>query len=211
MDVRSTLGDQLQSARALGAAPQERRAGAVDRPNRAGAANARADRRHAAGDLDILEEWAAAYTAAEDGLHFSSLGIMVTYPWRGIVAVRRADEDSDEPVDELVLREDYTRQIRNPLLRFLHGQAYGRTRLPLYAGLEDRATSCSPNPRHRGPAKFSSARGDDRRPAGREQHGQPGKLGQRGIAQRSETSAMFCSSSTGEPEHHKAPGATLRS
>ncbi|MBK9715676.1 MAG: hypothetical protein IPO81_31005 [Kouleothrix sp.] len=87
---------------------------------------------------NILEEWAAAYTAAEDGLHFSSLGIMVTYPWRGIVAVRRADEDSDEPVDELVLREDYTRQIRNPLLRFLHGQAYGRTRLPLYAGLEDR-------------------------------------------------------------------------
>ena len=41
-------------------------------------------------------------------------------------------------MDELLLREDYTRQIRNPLLRFLHGQAYGRTKLPLYAGLQDR-------------------------------------------------------------------------
>src|SRR5437879_4282121 len=49
-----------------------------------------------------------------------------------------ADWCSDELMDELLLREDYTRQIRNPLLRFLHGQAYGRRKLPLYAGLQDR-------------------------------------------------------------------------
>jgi hypothetical protein len=87
---------------------------------------------------NILEEWAAAYTPAEDGLRFSSLGIALTYPWAGIGAIRRVDEDSDEPMDELLLKEDYTRQIRNPVLRFLHAQAYGRTKLPLYAGLEDR-------------------------------------------------------------------------
>ena len=87
---------------------------------------------------NILEEWAAAYTPAEDGLRFASLGVALTYPWAGIGAVRRVDEDSDEPVDELLLKEDYTRQIRNPLLRFLHSQAYGRTKLPLYAGLENR-------------------------------------------------------------------------
>jgi hypothetical protein len=37
-----------------------------------------------------------------------------------------------------VLNQDYTGQVRNRLLRFLHAQAYGRTRLPIYAGVEDR-------------------------------------------------------------------------
>lgn len=87
---------------------------------------------------NILEEWASAYTPAEDGLRFTSLGLALTYPWAGISAIQRVDEDSDEPVDEVVFKEDYTRQIRNPILRFLHGQAYGRTKLPLYAGLANR-------------------------------------------------------------------------
>jgi hypothetical protein len=87
---------------------------------------------------NIFEEWSAAYTLTDAGLRFASLGIDLTYPWAGIDAIRRVDDDSDEPLDELLLREDYTRQIRNPLLRFLHGQAYGRKKLPLYAGLEDR-------------------------------------------------------------------------
>jgi hypothetical protein len=87
---------------------------------------------------NILEEWAAAYTPTDAGLRFASLGVDLTYPWVGIGAIRRVDDDADEPMDELLLREDYTRQIRNPLLRFLHGQAYGRTKLPLYAGLQDR-------------------------------------------------------------------------
>jgi hypothetical protein len=85
---------------------------------------------------NILEEWAAAYTPTEDGLHFASLGVDLTYPWAGIDAIHRVDDDADESIDELLLRD--TRQIRNPLLRFLHGQAYGRKKLPLYAGLQDR-------------------------------------------------------------------------
>ncbi len=87
---------------------------------------------------NILEEWAAAYTPTDSGLRFASLGIDLVYPWSGIGAIQQLDEDSDEPMDELLLREDYTRQIRNPVLRFLHGQAYGRRKLPLYAGLQER-------------------------------------------------------------------------
>jgi hypothetical protein len=87
---------------------------------------------------NICEELAATYTPAEDGLRFAALGVQLMVPWSGIRAIRRVDEESDEPMDELILREDYTRQIRNPLLRFLHAQAYGRTKLPIYAGLHDR-------------------------------------------------------------------------
>ncbi len=87
---------------------------------------------------NICEELAAAYTPTEDGLRFTALGVKLILPWIGISAIRRVDEDSDEPMDELILREDYTSQIRNPLLRFLHAQAYGRTKLPIYAGVADR-------------------------------------------------------------------------
>ena len=87
---------------------------------------------------NILEEWDAAFTPEDDGLRFSALGVRLTYPWSGISALRRVDEDTDEPMDELLLAADYTGQIGNPLLRFLHRQAYGSTRLPLYAGLDDR-------------------------------------------------------------------------
>jgi len=71
-------------------------------------------------------------------LRFTALGVGLLVPWAGISAIRRVDEDSDEPMDELILREDYTSQIRNPLLRFLHAQAYGSTKLPIYAGVADR-------------------------------------------------------------------------
>jgi hypothetical protein len=87
---------------------------------------------------NLLEEWAATYTPTDNGLRFESLGVALTYPWDGITRLRRNSDDADEPTDELVLRGDYTGQIRNPLMRFLHGQAYGRQRLPIYAGLAER-------------------------------------------------------------------------
>jgi hypothetical protein len=87
---------------------------------------------------NLLEEWAAAYTPTDEGLRFTSLGVHILYPWESIQDIRRLDDDSDEPVEELLLSTDETSQIRNPVLRFLHAQAYGRTRLPLYAGLEER-------------------------------------------------------------------------
>lgn len=87
---------------------------------------------------NLLEEWAASYTPTEQGLRFESLGIALTYPWTAITAIRRSDDDSDEPVDELLITGDHHRQIANPLLRFLHTQAYGRGKLPIYAGLAER-------------------------------------------------------------------------
>lgn len=87
---------------------------------------------------NLLEEWAAAYTPAPEGLRFESLGVRVTYPWPAIAGVRSADDDADEPLDELILVGDYSTQIPNPVVRFLHRQAYGATRLPIYPGLEDR-------------------------------------------------------------------------
>jgi hypothetical protein len=87
---------------------------------------------------NLLEEWAATYIPIDEGLRFQSLGVTVTYPWDAIKAIRRVDDDSDEPMDELLVAGDHTRQIPNPVLRFLHAQAYGRNKLPIYAGLESR-------------------------------------------------------------------------
>ncbi len=87
---------------------------------------------------NLLEEWSARYTPTDEGLQFEALGVHVVYPWQSIRALRKIDADSDDAIDELVIAGDYTRQIRNPLLRFLHAQAYGRHRLPLYPGLEGR-------------------------------------------------------------------------
>ncbi len=89
---------------------------------------------------NLLEEWAATYMPTADGLRFTALGIDLTYPWAAIQAVRVVDDDRDEPLDELVFAVDQTGQIPNVVLRALHRQAYGRTRLPIYAGLEDRAS-----------------------------------------------------------------------
>ncbi len=88
---------------------------------------------------NLLEEWSASYTPTNEGLRFETLlGITITYPWEAIRAIQRVDDDHDEPVDELILASNQTHQIANPVLRFLHAQAYGRTRLPVYAGLEAR-------------------------------------------------------------------------
>jgi hypothetical protein len=106
---------------------------------------------------NICEELAASYTPAEDGLRFVALGVSLRLPWAGISAIRRVDEESDEPIDELILREDYTGQIRNPLLRFLHAQAYGRTKLPIYAGVMDRGELLATIRRH---AELAEGPGD---------------------------------------------------
>ncbi len=87
---------------------------------------------------NLLEEWAARYTPTDEGLRFRSLGINIVYPWEDLSDIQRIDDDSDEALDELWFTNDHTRQIRNPVLRFLHAQAYGRKKLPLYAGLEER-------------------------------------------------------------------------
>lgn len=88
---------------------------------------------------NIIEELRASYTVGPAGITFRSLGIELFYPWSEVVSLRPVDEEADEePLDELVLKNSRLSSIRNPLLRFLHAQAYGRRRLPLYGGLEER-------------------------------------------------------------------------
>ena len=87
---------------------------------------------------NLLEDWAANYTPTPEGLRFESLGIAISYPWAGMSSLQQVDDDSDEPLDELIVNSDYTAQISNSLLRFLHSQAYGRRKLPIYAGIEGR-------------------------------------------------------------------------
>jgi hypothetical protein len=87
---------------------------------------------------NLLEEWSAGFAVTPEGLRFTSIGVDLTYPWSAIRGLRAVDDDSEEPMHELLLDADYTGQIRNPLVRFLHGQAYGRLKLPIYAGIADR-------------------------------------------------------------------------
>ncbi len=88
---------------------------------------------------NIVEELRASYTVGPDGITFRSLGIELFYPWSEVASLRPVDEEvEEEPLDELVLKGSRLSSIRNPLLRFLHAQAYGRRRLPLYGGLEER-------------------------------------------------------------------------
>lgn len=85
----------------------------------------------------LCEEWSAAYSPTPEGLRFESLGVRMFFPWASIGGLRPA-EHSDEPLDELLLEGTQGAQIANPLVRFLHRQAFGANRLPIFAGVERR-------------------------------------------------------------------------
>lgn len=87
---------------------------------------------------NLLEEWSAVYAVDKAGLRFSAMGFSLLYPWTAVQAIGAVDSDADDPMDELLLEQDAGAQIANPLVRWLHNQAYGRRRLPIYAGLEQR-------------------------------------------------------------------------
>lgn len=85
----------------------------------------------------LCAEWSAAYTPTAQGLRYESLGVHVIYPWESIGGLR-STADADEPLDELLLDGDQGAQIANPLVRFLHLQAFGANRLPIYPGVAQR-------------------------------------------------------------------------
>lgn len=87
---------------------------------------------------NIIEELRASYTVGPNGITFQSWGIRLDYPWTEIADVHPVDEETEEPLHELVVRTSRLSTIRGRLARFLHWQAYGRNKLPLYSGLEDR-------------------------------------------------------------------------
>lgn len=86
----------------------------------------------------LLAEWAAAYTPTPDGLRFETLGVRVVCPWHCVRSVHPVDADAEEPFDELLLDSDLGTQIVHPVTRFLHRQAWGVDRLPIYPDLEER-------------------------------------------------------------------------
>lgn len=88
---------------------------------------------------NLLEEWSTRYIVREDGLVYDTVqGISVLYPWTSIKQLRRVDPESAAPVHELIVDRSEVGQIRNLLLRWLHEQAYGRTRIPIYARIDNR-------------------------------------------------------------------------
>lgn len=87
----------------------------------------------------LCEEWFTRYTVTEQGLLYQTVGpIAVLYPWDSIRGIRRVDPQSDEPVDELIVDRSGLLQIKSRLLRWLHRVAFGRARVPVYAGVEER-------------------------------------------------------------------------
>jgi hypothetical protein len=87
---------------------------------------------------NIVEELRSSYTVRAGGITYRSLGITLDYPWEEITTLRPVDEDSEEALDELVVRTSRLATIRSPIVRFLHWQAYGPRKLVLYGGLQDR-------------------------------------------------------------------------
>lgn len=85
----------------------------------------------------LLQEQSAAYTPTPEGLRFEALGVRLTYPWASLAGISRSD-DGEEPFDELIVEGDPQAQIASPLVRFLHRQAAGTGRLPIYPGVEQR-------------------------------------------------------------------------
>ena len=86
----------------------------------------------------ILEEWGAQYTLTDAGLRFTSLGIALNCSWDRITGIRRLGDDADDPLDAIMVSDDLSSQIKNPLVRWLHCQACGAQRLLIYPGVEDR-------------------------------------------------------------------------
>jgi hypothetical protein len=87
---------------------------------------------------NIIEELRASYTIGPAGITFQSWGIRLQYPWTEVAEVRPVDEETEEPLHELIVRQSRLSTIRSGLARFLHWQAHGRNKLPLYSGLEER-------------------------------------------------------------------------
>jgi len=112
---------------------------------------------------NLFEEWATCYNVRDDGLEYCSLGgISILYPWTTITRVRQVDPEADEAVHEVVVDQPGASQIRNPVLRFLHRQAFGQTRIPIYAHVRDRDELLREIVMRSG---LQAIQGDERKPA----------------------------------------------
>ena len=86
---------------------------------------------------NILEEYAAVYTPTGAGLRYESVGVSLLIPWDAIEDVVPR-EDSGETSFDVRFNRDTSAQVRQPWLRWLHGQAVGRRELHIPSGIEQR-------------------------------------------------------------------------
>jgi hypothetical protein len=88
---------------------------------------------------NLIEEWFTTYTVRPDGLVYDTVqGISVVYNWNAIKSLRPVDPEATTPVYELIVDGNGVCQINNPVLRWLHSQAWSRGRIPIYAHVTDR-------------------------------------------------------------------------
>lgn len=88
---------------------------------------------------NLLEEWSTTYVVRDDGLEYDTVqGISVLYPWTAIKGVRLVDPEAKAPDYEVLVDDAEICQIRSRLLRWLHRQAFGRSRIPIYARIGER-------------------------------------------------------------------------
>ncbi len=88
---------------------------------------------------NLIEEASASYAVRDDGLLFGVLpGVTVLYPWSAVRGFGPLDPEEREPAYELRVDSRDMRQLHSPLLRWLHQQAWGRSRVPIYAHVAGR-------------------------------------------------------------------------
>lgn len=84
----------------------------------------------------LWEEWSTSYSVSDEGLVYKTVpGIALRYPWSAIRTIRRRDEG--EAIAEVVVTPG-SAVIHDPLLRWLHHQAFGANIVPIYPGVEAR-------------------------------------------------------------------------
>lgn len=88
---------------------------------------------------NLVEEASASYTVRDDGLLFGVLpGVTLLYPWAAVRGLGSLDPEGTEPAYELRVDSCGMRQPRSRLLRWLHRQAWGHSRVPIYAHVAGR-------------------------------------------------------------------------
>ncbi|WP_322494489.1 hypothetical protein [Chloroflexus sp.] len=86
---------------------------------------------------NLIAEWDAAFTLADEGLTYEAIGVRLWCPWEDVLALRPSPAVADEAI-VIACRRDPAETIANPLLRWLHRQAHGRQRLVIGPDIEHR-------------------------------------------------------------------------
>ena len=84
----------------------------------------------------LWQEWRTSYTVDDDGLTYRVAARTLHFPW---TAIRSVQVDADPEAIAVVVVPESSKQIKNPLSRWLHSQAFGSGRVPIYPTVEQHA------------------------------------------------------------------------